>query len=88
MARAYWKIFWKNIRKIIFCRKTPWQISSQKSMLIRYTQDNGFPNPKFYADDNVSDTTFQRNGLKAMMSDIEARKVGIAIKRICPDWIP
>lgn len=54
-------------------------------MLIRYTQDNGFPNPKFYADDNVSDTTFQRNGLKAMMSDIEARKVGIAIKRICPD---
>ena len=56
-------------------------ITNQKSMLLRYTQDNEFPNPQFYVDDGVSGTTFERDGFKAMMSDIEAGKVGIVITK-------
>ncbi len=56
-------------------------ITNQKSMLLRYTQDNGFSNPQFYVDDGVSGTTFERDGFKAMMSDIEAGKVGIVITK-------
>ena len=46
-------------------------------MLLRYTQDNGFSNPQFYVDDGVSGTTFERDGFKTMMNDIEAGKVDI-----------
>ena len=56
-------------------------ITNQKSMLLRYTQDNEFPNPQFYVDDGVSGTTFERDGFKAMMSDIEAGKIGIVITK-------
>jgi len=56
-------------------------ITNQKSMLLRYSQDNGFSNPQFYVDDGVSGTTFERDGFKAMMSDIEAGKVGIVITK-------
>ena len=56
-------------------------ITNQKSILLRYVQDNGFPNPQFYVDDGVSGTTFERDGFKAMMSDIEAGKVGIVITK-------
>ncbi len=56
-------------------------ITNQKSMLLRYVQDSGFPNPQFYIDDGVSGTTFERDGFKAMMSDIEAGKVGTVITK-------
>ena len=56
-------------------------ITNQKSILLRYVQDNGLPNPQFYVDDGVSGTTFERDGFKAMMSDIEAGKVGIVITK-------
>ena len=56
-------------------------ITNQKSMLLRYTQDNGFSNPQFYVDDGVSGTTFERDGFKTMMNDIEAGKVGIVITK-------
>ena len=56
-------------------------ITNQKSMLLKYTQDNGFSNPQFYVDDGVSGTTFERDGFKAMMSDIEAGKVGTVITK-------
>ena len=56
-------------------------IMNQKSMLLRYTQDNGFSNPQFYVDDGVSGTTFERDGFKTMMNDIEAGKVGIVITK-------
>ena len=49
--------------------------------MLRYVQDNGFPNPQFYVDDGVSGTTFERDGFKAIMSDIEAGKVGIVITK-------
>ena len=56
-------------------------ITNQKNILLRYVQDNEFPDPKFYVDDGVSGTTFERDGFKAMMSDIEAGKVGIVITK-------
>ncbi len=56
-------------------------ITNQKSILLRYSQENGFPNPQFYVDDGVSGTTFEREGFKAMMNDIEAGKVGIVITK-------
>lgn len=56
-------------------------ITNQKSMLLRYSQDNGLGNTQFYVDDGVSGTTFERDGFKAMMSDIEAGKVGTVITK-------
>lgn len=56
-------------------------ITNQKSILTAFARDNGFPNPQFYVDDGVSGTTFERDGFKAMMSDIEAGKVGIVITK-------
>ncbi len=56
-------------------------ITNQKNILLRYVQDNEFSNPQFYVDDGVSGTTFERDGFKAMMSDIEAGKVGIVITK-------
>ncbi len=56
-------------------------ITNQKNILLRYVQDNEFPNPQFYVDDGVSGTTFERDGFKAMMSDIEAGKVGTVITK-------
>ena len=56
-------------------------ITNQKSILAAFARDNGFSNPKFYVDDGVSGTTFERDGFKAMMSDIEAGKVGIVITK-------
>ena len=56
-------------------------ITNQKNIILKYSQDNGFPNPQFYVDDGVSGTTFERDGFKTMMSDIEAGKVGIVITK-------
>lgn len=56
-------------------------ITNQKAILKKYAEDNGFRNPVFYVDDGVSGTTFERDGFKAMMSDIEDGKVGTVITK-------
>ncbi|MGN0613798.1 MAG: recombinase family protein [Porcipelethomonas sp.] len=56
-------------------------ITNQKTILKKYADDNGFRNTVFYVDDGVSGTTFERDGFKAMMTDIEAGKVGIVITK-------
>lgn len=56
-------------------------ITNQKAILKKYAENNGFRNTKFYVDDGVSGTTFERDGFKAMMSDIEDGKVGIVITK-------
>ena len=56
-------------------------ITNQKNILKKYAMDNGFHNTKFYVDDGVSGTTFERDGFKAMMSDIEDGKIGIIITK-------
>ncbi len=56
-------------------------ITNQKTILKKYADDNGFHSTKFYVDDGVSGTTFERDGFKAMMSDIEDGKVGTVITK-------
>ena len=56
-------------------------ITNQKAILKKYADDNGFNNTVFYVDDGISGTTFDREGFKAIMSDIEAGKVGIVITK-------
>lgn len=56
-------------------------ITNQKEILKKYAEDNGFRNTVFYVDDGVSGTTFEREGFKAMMADIEAGKVSIVITK-------
>ncbi len=56
-------------------------ITNQKAILKKYADDNGFTNTVYYVDDGVSGTTFERDGFKAMMADIEAGKVGTVITK-------
>lgn len=56
-------------------------ITNQKAILQKYAEDNGFKNTQFYVDDGVSGTTFERDGFKAMMNDIENGKIGIVITK-------
>ncbi|MBS7204723.1 recombinase family protein [Ruminococcus bicirculans (ex Wegman et al. 2014)] len=56
-------------------------ITNQKAILKKYAEDNGFGNPVFYVDDGVSGTTWEREGFKAMMADVEVGKVGIVITK-------
>lgn len=56
-------------------------ITNQKAILQKFAEDNGFPNPTFYVDDGVSGTTWEREGFKAMMADIEDGKVATVITK-------
>lgn len=56
-------------------------ITNQKAILKKYAEDNGFSNPVYYVDDGVSGTTFERDGFKAMMADVEAGKAGTIITK-------
>ena len=54
-------------------------IQTQKTMLAQYAKDNGFENVQYFVDDGVSGTTFERNGFKKMISEIESGRVGTVI---------
>lgn len=56
-------------------------ITNQKLMLKKYADDNGFRNTVFYVDDGVSGTTWERDGFKSMLADIESGKVGTVITK-------
>lgn len=56
-------------------------ITNQKAILHKYAEDNGFRNTAYYVDDGVSGTTWERDGFKAMLADIEAGKVGTVITK-------
>lgn len=56
-------------------------ITNQKAILKKYALDNGFHNTKFYVDDGVSGTTFERDGFKKMIADVESGKIGIIITK-------
>lgn len=56
-------------------------ITNQKAILKKYADENGFGNPVYYVDDGVSGTTFDREGFKAMMADVEAGKVATVITK-------
>ena len=50
-------------------------IINQKKILQKYALDHGWKNIRFYIDDGISGTTFNRPGFQEMIADIEARIV-------------
>lgn len=54
-------------------------IANQKTILLKYATDNGFPNPTFFIDDGVSGVTFDRPGWNEMIRLAEAGKVQTVI---------
>ena len=54
-------------------------IVNQKKILSKYASDNGFNNPKFYIDDGISGTTFDRPGMNQLIEDVEAGRVRTVI---------
>ena len=54
-------------------------IINQKKILQRYALDHGYKNYRFYIDDGISGTTFNRPGFQQMIADIEAGLVNRVI---------
>lgn len=56
-------------------------IQRQKAMLLQYAREHHFPNPTFFVDDGVSGVTYDRPGFQAMLAEIEAGRVAVAIAK-------
>lgn len=56
-------------------------IENQKAILLQYVKDHHFPNPVFFVDDGVSGVTYDRPGFQAMLAEIEAGHVAVAITK-------
>ena len=54
-------------------------ITNQKAILEKYAKDRNFIPYKFYVDDGVSGTTFERDGFKKMLSDVDEGLVSTVI---------
>ena len=54
-------------------------ISNQKTILGRYADEHGFPNPKFYVDDGWSGANFNRPSFQEMIADVDDGKIGTII---------
>jgi len=54
-------------------------IITQRTMLQQYAKERGFVVFSEYIDDGISGTTFERNGFKRMISDIEEGNIGIVL---------
>ena len=72
------------MRIAIASQKYPLQISSQKIILMDYAKKNGYLHPKYFVDDGISGTTFDRPGFREMEALIEAGRVStVIIKDYC-----
>jgi DNA invertase Pin-like site-specific DNA recombinase len=56
-------------------------IQTQKMMLEKYCKDNNYTIKEIYIDDGVSDLTFDREGFKRMLKDIELSKINMVITK-------
>ena len=56
-------------------------IENQKSILLQYAREHHFPNPVFFVDDGVSGVTYDRPGFQAMLAEIEAGNVAVALTK-------
>ena len=54
-------------------------IENQKKLLTQYGDEKGFLNTRFYVDDGISGTTFERDGFKAMLNDVQNGEVKTVI---------
>ena len=50
-------------------------IINQKAILQKYADENGFKNTRFFIDDGVSGTTFNRPGFQSMIEEVKAGNV-------------
>ena len=50
---------------------------------MQYAREHHFPNPTFFVDDGVSGVTYDRPGVQAMLAEIEAGRVAVAIAKDC-----
>ena len=48
---------------------------------MQYAREHHFPNPTFFVDDGVSGVTYDRPGFQAMLAEIEAGRVAVAITK-------
>ncbi len=73
----------------IYCRlssddeayKESGSIKNQKTLLAKYVTDNHWRIVDYYVDDGISGTTFEREGFKRMLDDIEQGKVNMVITK-------
>jgi DNA invertase Pin-like site-specific DNA recombinase len=56
-------------------------IQTQKAMLSRYAQENGYDNFAFYVDDGFTGVNFKRDDFQRLMGDIEDGKIGCVITK-------
>lgn len=54
-------------------------IQNQKAMLEHFANENGHTNCKYFIDDGVSGTTFERKGFQEMITEIENGNVRCGI---------
>jgi DNA invertase Pin-like site-specific DNA recombinase len=54
-------------------------IVNQKKILNKYAEENGFRDIRFFVDDGISGTTFDRPGFNRMLEEIEAGNVSTVI---------
>ena len=54
-------------------------IINQRKMLTKYAKENGFCNTRFYVDDGITGTRFDRPGFQAMLDDIEMGYISTVI---------
>ena len=56
-------------------------IVTQKNLLTKYVQDNGWHVYGYYVDDGISGTTFERSGFKRMIEDVESGKINMILTK-------
>lgn len=54
-------------------------ISNQKEILMQYARQHKLPNPRFFVDDGISGTTFERSGFKEMQALAESGQVATIV---------
>ena len=60
-------------------------IQTQKYMLEKYCDEQGFQINDFYVDDGYSGLNFNRPDFQRLLNDIDAKKVNLVIQRTCQD---
>lgn len=56
-------------------------IQNQKMILQKYADEHHFFNTRFFVDDGFSGVSFEREGLQAMLKEVEAGRVGAVITK-------
>ena len=56
-------------------------ISTQKAMITKYVQENGWEVVDYYVDDGVSGVTFQRPDFIRMINDIDRKRINMVITK-------